>query len=280
MSMQDVLTNQQATIKHLQKDFECLQIEATASKAQAQRHADLLDLQACTESALDLRPTLDHLCDSIQHLLRVERASIFVVDHEGQSLWLPPGTGGQEEEVRLPLLTGLLGHVAQKQEVVRLANAYKDPRFGREVDEKLRIVSRAVMCLPMVDEEGGVVGVLQVVNKEEGGAFSAEEEEWAMEIAQHVTGVVKRCLVFDKEKKGWGERLLGVKESLGVAGTPLEWPVKDVVTLCQAVSTQLCQMMGVNLATLMLVDHQEKEVYIPGNDGDLHVMVSGGRWWL
>jgi hypothetical protein len=47
-------------------------------------------------------------------------------------------------------------------EMVRLENAYKDPRFNREADEKLQMMTKTAIYVPLKDSQNEVFGVMQV----------------------------------------------------------------------------------------------------------------------
>lgn len=107
-----------------------------------------------------------------------ERASLFVVDHERQELWLRVA---QEEasgkvDVRIPIGAGIAGHVAETGESVRIDDAYADARFNPEVDRKTGFRTRSILCLPVEDSEGRVFAVAQLLNRRDGQPFDAEDE--------------------------------------------------------------------------------------------------------
>lgn len=84
-----------------------------------------------------------------QKLVDADRASLFLVDskskelhatvfdvgseNDSQSASESEGSTSQKakKEIRLPLGTGIAGHVAETGEVLNIRNAYKDARFNR-----------------------------------------------------------------------------------------------------------------------------------------------------
>ena len=63
---------------------------------------------------------------------------------------------------------GLAGYVAKTGETVNITDAYKDPRFNPEIDRKSGYKTQNVLCMPMRDKEGKIVGVFQFLNKRDG----------------------------------------------------------------------------------------------------------------
>uniref|UniRef100_A0A8C0R403 Phosphodiesterase n=1 Tax=Canis lupus dingo TaxID=286419 RepID=A0A8C0R403_CANLU len=70
---------------------------------------------------------------------------------------------------------GIAGQVARTGEVLNIPDAYADPRFNREVDLYTGYTTRNILCMPIVSR-GSVIGVVQMVNKISGSAFSKTDE--------------------------------------------------------------------------------------------------------
>jgi GAF domain-containing protein len=81
------------------------------------------------------------------------------------------------EGLRIPLGSGIAGAVAASGVAVRVDDAYRDPRFNREVDERTGFRTRSVLALPVRDREGRVFGVAQLLNRRDGRVFDASDEE-------------------------------------------------------------------------------------------------------
>lgn len=55
--------------------------------------------------------------------------------------------------------------------------AYEDRRFNKEVDIKTGYVTRTILCMPIINSSGKVIGVTQIINKlPENTIFNAEDE--------------------------------------------------------------------------------------------------------
>jgi putative ABC transport system ATP-binding protein len=115
----------------------------------------------------------------IGRLCRAERASLFLVDRAREQLWLRVAQeeGGVPVEVRMPLGRGIAGRAAQSGRIQRVADAYADPDFHREVDRATGFHTRSVLAVPLQDVEGGVFAVAQLLNREDGRPFDAEDEK-------------------------------------------------------------------------------------------------------
>jgi adenylate cyclase len=80
------------------------------------------------------------------------------------------------QEIRFPLNVGVAGHCAMSGEPVNIPEAYKDPRFNPEVDRQTGYVTKNILCIPIKNIEGKIVGVTQMINKAE-GRFGPDDEK-------------------------------------------------------------------------------------------------------
>ncbi|EGI67624.1 Dual 3',5'-cyclic-AMP and -GMP phosphodiesterase 11 [Acromyrmex echinatior] len=84
----------------------------------------------------------------------------------------------KKDEIKIPWGTGIVGYVAESGEPVNIPDAYKDSRFNCEIDALTGYRTRALLCMPIKDCNGDVIGVAQVINKLGGeGQFTAQDEK-------------------------------------------------------------------------------------------------------
>jgi len=110
-------------------------------------------------------------------LLNAERASLFLVEAATGTLLLrvaedvPRGIG-----MRIPIGTGIAGAVAGSGSVIRVDDAYADPRFNKDVDTRSGFLTRSILCVPLKNRRGAVFAVAQLLNRKDGRPFDAEDE--------------------------------------------------------------------------------------------------------
>lgn len=63
------------------------------------------------------------------------------------------------------------GHVAETKDIVNIRDAYKDPRFNKDVDLKTGYKTNIILSMPICNYEGEVIGVAQIINKTNGERF-------------------------------------------------------------------------------------------------------------
>jgi putative ABC transport system ATP-binding protein len=161
--------------------------------SQAQRFVDSVALAGSQAFRGMLDQALFAFTYKIGLLCRAERASLYLVDRERGELWLRVAQeeGGRPVDVRMPIGTGIAGRVARSGVAERIADAYADPDFNREVDRATGFVTRSILTLPLVDADGAVFAVAQLLNREDGRPFDPDDEKRFRQFADSV-GVILR----------------------------------------------------------------------------------------
>ena len=117
----------------------------------------------------DLEDLLNLIIKNSLELLDVERATLFLYDEERNELVSRIATG--VKELRVPADKGFCGQTVTTGRTLVIPYAYADERFNPQVDKDTGFHTRNIMSVPLCDYEGGLVGVLQVMNKHD-GAFT------------------------------------------------------------------------------------------------------------
>lgn len=102
--------------------------------------------------------------------LRAERVSVFLVHHDTQELEI--ALSADAKGVRIPMSKGVAGDVARSGKPVNIVDAQADERFDASTDSQTGFRTRSVLCCPIIDAAGRVVGVVQALNKTFGGRRS------------------------------------------------------------------------------------------------------------
>lgn len=123
----------------------------------------VLDVSRMLAVTADLDLLLRRIAEAVTALLNCERASIFLHDEKKRELWTKVALG--REEIRVPVGSGIVGHVFNANVAVHVARPYDDPRFNRDPDLRSGFVTRNLLAVPMVDINQKPVGVLQAINK-------------------------------------------------------------------------------------------------------------------
>ncbi|KAI1898140.1 hypothetical protein AGOR_G00069290 [Albula goreensis] len=81
------------------------------------------------------------------------------------------------DEVQVPWGKGIIGYVAEHGETVNIPDAYQDRRFSDEIDKLTGYKTKSLLCMPIRNSDGEIIGVAQAINKDPGGALFTEDDE-------------------------------------------------------------------------------------------------------
>ena len=123
---------------------------------------------------LKLEPLLTQIAQKAAEIIKADRCSVFLYDSKTDELWSTVALGLKDQTIRIPAGTGLAGACFQSGQPINLAEVYQDPRFNPEVDSRTGYRTRSLCCLPIRNRDKAVIGVIQLLNKEEGG-FTEED---------------------------------------------------------------------------------------------------------
>jgi len=155
----------------------------------------LLEIGKSLASERDLEKLLTMILNDVTQLTDADRSSLLLTDRENNQIWSLIAQGLDKREIRIPITTGIAGHVATTGEVVNVPDAYEDPRFNPEVDQQTGYRTGSMLCAPMVNREGEVIGVIQVLNKLS-GIFQEEDEEILLAFAGQAAVAVDNAFLY------------------------------------------------------------------------------------
>ena len=233
--------------EEVQSQLELLARFAALALALAERRGTMEELSSIIEATKRLNSTLD-LGELIHIILQIatrqtgaERGTVFLVDAEKNEIWSLVGLGLEQQVIRLPADRGIAGWVTQNGRSVRLENAYEDPRFEPEIDRRLGFTTRRLLCLPIRNEGGNIVGVLQLLNKEE--PFTDEDEAFLDALSAHVAIALEKAQLHrERVEKEKLERDLSLAREIQAGFLPDAPPVVAGIEI--AVSHRPSQMVG------------------------------------
>ncbi|KPK83014.1 MAG: hypothetical protein AMJ81_08560, partial [Phycisphaerae bacterium SM23_33] len=151
---------------------------------------DVLKITRDMVATTDLDELLGLVITSSMELLEAERATLFLYDQTTGELVSRIAHGA--EEIRLPGDAGIAGAVARNRRVLNIPDAYADHRFNREVDRRTGFRTRNILAVPLLDHDGQLVGVLEVLNKR-GAGFSPQDVTLAETLAAQAGVVLQRA---------------------------------------------------------------------------------------
>jgi signal transduction histidine kinase len=149
--------------------------------------------------ALSEEDNLDNLLilimAKVTELMEADRSTLYLVTEDGSQLWSKVVQGNERIEIRLTIGEGIAGWIAQTKEIVNIPDAYADQRFQPAVDLKSGYRTRSILGVPMLGALGGLVGVLQVLNKHD-GPFTTADEELASALASQAAIAIENARLY------------------------------------------------------------------------------------
>jgi putative methionine-R-sulfoxide reductase with GAF domain len=136
-------------------------------------------------------------------LMDVERASLFLVDAEGQELWLKVAQeeGGKPLHVRMPLGRWIASEVAKTRKPLRVSEAYSHPLFNAEVDRGSGFRTRSILCVPVLDRQGAVFAVAELLNRCDGEPFDEVDERRFAEFTSSIGVVLESWVEMERRRR-------------------------------------------------------------------------------
>ncbi|UKO95714.1 GAF domain-containing protein [Nostoc sp. UHCC 0870] len=129
--------------------------------------------------SLDLEATLQIVMEQARILMQADRSTLFLYRKEMGELWTKVAAAADtinSMEIRIPANRGIAGYVASTGQALNIPDAYKDPRFDPSTDKKTGYVTRNILCLPVFNSANELIGVTQLINKQQGSFTSSDEE--------------------------------------------------------------------------------------------------------
>ncbi len=232
-----------------------------------------------------LQEMLDAITLKTGELLGADRTTIFLLDEDKDELWsiIAEGEGGKSIEIRIPADQGIAGEVATFKKVVNNPyDFFDDPRSeaSKRLYEKTGYRAYTQLTLPLLNEQGGLVAVVQLINKLKSlpdplapleeridrKGFTETDQKLFEEFAPSIRLILEssRSFYIATQKQRAASALMKATESLSQASLDLGETLKRVMEEAQ-------ELMEADRSTLWLIDRDREDLWtkIPQADGSL-----------
>lgn len=170
---------------------------------------EFLDVVADITSEIDLGALLRKVMAEATRMLSADRSTLFLNDEKTNELWSLIGEGIGATQIRFPNHLGIAGTVFTTGRSVNIPHAYADLRFNPAFDKKTGYFTRSILCTPVINKHGKVIGVSQVLNKR-GGPFTAEDESRLKAFTAQLSIALENARLFNdvQDMKNYNESML------------------------------------------------------------------------
>jgi K+-sensing histidine kinase KdpD len=154
----------------------------------------LIEASKIINSTLDLDKLLGLILDSAAKSINADRGTLYLVDTIKKELWSKVLQGINMVEIRLPIGKGLAGYVAETGETINIPDTYADPRFNPEIDKRTGYHTHNMLCMPMKNKDGKIIGVFQLLNKNQ-GSFDSEDISFIDAFSAHASIAIENARI-------------------------------------------------------------------------------------
>ena len=204
-------------------------------KAVRAQEMEFVEIVSEVTADIKLGSLLQKVMGEATRLLNSDRSTLFLNDEKTNELWSEVGQGLESMQIRLPNHLGIAGAVFTSGKSINIPYAYADLRFNPSFDKRTGYFTRSILCVPIINKHGKVIGVTQVLNKR-GGPFTAEDESRLRAFTAQISIALENAKLFAdvQNMKNYSEAML---ESMS----------NGVVTLDDAGKVVTCNAAGLRI---------------------------------
>ncbi len=158
-----------------------------------------LTVSTMLAKSVDLAELLEIALYCSMEAASAEAASILLLDEAKENFQFYRVEGSAKPLLggaTFPVTEGVAGRVLESLEAEIVNDVETDPRFYEQIDLKTGYHTRNMIAVPLVagDER---VGVLEVLNRLDGGPFTADERLILVSVADEIAFAVRNATIFD-----------------------------------------------------------------------------------
>jgi len=193
--------------------------------AEAKALRRVLEVTRKLAAPFDLDTMLTEVVDVSRNILDADRGTVFLYDELTDELVVRVAT--ELGTIRIPANKGIVGESAQTHKLINVPDCYADDRFNRDIDKQTGYRSRCMLTIPLLGFEDSLVGVLQILNKND-GVFDEQDEFIATALAAQAAVVLHRAKIteqiIESEKL---DREIAVARDVQIGTLPKQMPTID-----------------------------------------------------
>ena len=128
----------------------------------------IIDAAEKVNSNIKIDEVLRAIVEAATSLTSADRGTLYILDYDKGELWSKVLRGDNIEEIKLKIGQGLAGSVAKTGEVINLTDVHEDDRFDSDIDKMSGYTTKSMICFPIKNREGLIIGVIQLLNSSRG----------------------------------------------------------------------------------------------------------------
>jgi phosphoserine phosphatase RsbU/P len=176
---------------------------AERSHAELHKLNELIEATKSLNSSLDLDELLDIILETALGLVHGDRGTVYLMNDGKDEIWTRVARGLNQDErsiIRLPLGKGIAGYVAATGDTINIPDAYLDARFDPGWDRVTGYRTQSILCAPMRNRKGNIVGVFQILNNRN-GVFTDDDTTILEALSVHAAIAIENARLVAQEKE-------------------------------------------------------------------------------
>jgi len=218
------------------------------------RFSVLIEINKTVAKSISLDEMLPHLIEVIAEVLHAERATLFLHDDRSAELFSRVLQGDDINEIRIPDDAGVVGAAFTSERALIIPDAYADPRFSSEIDKQTGYRTRNILCVPIRNRSGSVIGVTQALNKTNGG-FSDADAALLDAITTQASAALEHARFVEELEKAHRDEVTLLEVSSAISGD------LDLDSLLETIMRATTSLTGAERSTLFLHDPETGELW-------------------
>ena len=169
----------------------------------------LLNTASLLNSTIDLNKVLEFSMDVVKDVIEAEGSSVLLLDETTNELIFKIATGKagtklQESQFRIKVGEGVAGRVAMTGKRLMISDAQSDPAFSKKADEKTGLVTKSIMCVPLM-VKSKLIGVLEAINKKDDHLFDESDFEFFSILSNQIAVAIENARIYDDLRRANAE---------------------------------------------------------------------------
>lgn len=144
-----------------------------------------------------LEAGLPMISDYAKNVIGADRCSIYIYNGSKDRLWTTLADG--VEKIVIDTKQGIAGATLKERKPVLVNNPYQDERFLPKFDHETGYRTRNIACVPIFNSARSIIGVLQLLNKQEGD-FDQDDVRFMIFFAHYISGYIELSSLFREDE--------------------------------------------------------------------------------
>jgi two-component sensor histidine kinase/putative methionine-R-sulfoxide reductase with GAF domain len=148
---------------------------------------------------LEFKSIINESMEAVRLLMNTEASSLMLLDRDSGKLFLSLPTGPVKEEIKgvsIPSDKGIAGWVVQNKRPYVTNDVTSSEHFWKDLSKTFK--TKNLICVPLINRENEVIGVLQALNRRKNEKFTPHDIPVFQALASHVTFAIERAQEIDQ----------------------------------------------------------------------------------